>query len=156
MRLTEINSDIVVIDEHNLEDKSLHSIDKIHIIKLNFETPTEEHMKRIFELFPNTNRFVVDNDVKFYNSVLKNTNKKYYVMNRYGSWFVSFMKKNNKCMLNFEKLHKEERDFIITHWLTDVLRNVEIILINKNDFEDNIEIFKDWWGNVIIGDNTTL
>ena len=54
---------------------------KMHLIKLAFKDPTEKIIKDVLNLYPNTNRFFISDNIKFYNAFLKNTQKKYYIEN---------------------------------------------------------------------------
>lgn len=153
MIITKIGKDIVRIDEHNMNDESLLEIDRIHVIKLDFFSPTREKIENVLETFPRTNRFVISDNIKFYNAILKRTNKKYYVSNSEGVGFISFFRKNNKVLLDMTKLSPKEKQFVMSSCLADVLRNIEIILIEKEDFEDNLQLFEAWRGNVIIYDS---
>lgn len=103
----------------------------MHLIKLDFSHPTKEKVKTVINHFPHTNRYVVSNNIKFYNYMLKN-NKKYYVENEKGDSLVSFFKKNNKILLNMNNLTNVELQFIMND-IHDVLNNVEVIFIGKKD-----------------------
>lgn len=149
MRFTEIGSDLVIINEANLSNKLTD--DKIHLIKFGFEHPTEEKIRKVLTTYPDTNRFVVGNHVKEYNFILRDLGKKYYIqntLNRPG--LVSFMRKNNKVLLSIPSLTKEEQSFVLSYALEDILKNLEIILINITDFENLSPKFKNWNGNVVL------
>ena len=82
MKLTKYGSDYVIIDEHNIKD--IQTTEKIHLIKLKFRNLSKYLMDEIFNLFPKTNRFIISDNIRFYNSIFKTTNKKYYVENYKG------------------------------------------------------------------------
>jgi hypothetical protein len=149
MKLTVPGKDIITVDESSLD--SLHADIKIHLIKFKFSQPTQSKIDKVFLSYPHTNRFIIDNNVKIYNDVLKSTSKKYYVMNRASQeGLISFFRKNNKVLLCIPNLIPAERRFVLTHALDDVLRNLEIIMIDKPNFEANVDKFKAWNGNVIL------
>ena len=150
MKIAKIGSDYVELNEQNF-DKFVH-IDKIHLIKMDFVEPTEEMIRNVLNLYPNTNRFVVSNNIKLYNDLLKTTNKKYYVENTESFGFITFFRKNNKVLLNFVKLNDALKDFVLDNLLFDVLKNVEVILIKNNDFIKKENILKNWNGNIVIVD----
>jgi hypothetical protein len=152
MKITKIGTDFITIDEDNLYNEKLKSIPRVHIIKLAFFNPTEEKIKKVLQFYPKTNRFVVDSNIRDYNSILKWTNKKYYVENTECVGFISFFRKNNKVVLNVNRLSHEERVFILNNCLEDVLRNIEVICINNDVFEEKNKILDLWNGNVIIKD----
>jgi hypothetical protein len=156
MKLTIPGTDVIVIDEENFDfykQKAKGSSDKVHLIKLSFLDPTQEKIENILNNFSNTNRFIIDNNIKTYNSLLKNTNKKYYVQNKKGTSIISFLRKNNKILMDLTVLEKDEYVFIKNN-LQDLLRNVEIILLEKNDLEPIKETLRFWKGNVIVNDGS--
>lgn len=148
MKIAQPGSDYCVLYENNLEHFS--SVNKIHLIKLAFKNPTDELIDRVFELYPYTNRFFVSDNIRFYNGFLKNTNKKYYVENTKGTGLVSFFRKNNKCILNFENLLQAEKDFIFDYAFEDVLYNLEVIMLTEKDLRKKEDILKHWSGNVLL------
>jgi hypothetical protein len=96
---------------------------------------------------------VIEDNIREYNSILKRTSKKYYVMNKVGVDIISFFRKNNKILLNFNNLSKEERDFFLMDGIfDDVLRNTEVIAINKAMHDMKMEVLDKWKGNVIIAE----
>ena len=150
MKLTKIGTDYIVIDENNLYDKQLIGLPRVHIIKLNFNDPTEEKVKKVISLYPKTNRFVVCDNIRIYNNILRVTSKKYYIENipnRVG--LITFFRRNNKVLLNFLNLSSMEREFVI-YSLSDVLRNVEVVIVDKETFESCMDVFNSWNGNAII------
>ena len=58
--------------------------------------------------------------------------------------------KNNKVLLDFAKLSAYEAHFVLNYCFEDVLKNLEVIIINKNIFDEKEEILKLWNGNVIL------
>ena len=157
MRITRIGTDYVRIDEDNLDDERLFNIERVHIIKLDFFKPTETKIKKVMELFPKTMRYVVEQNIKTYNFILRNTNKKYYVENSVGAKIITFFKKNNKVLLNFNNLSLFERQFLLSdETFEDVLKNTEVIMISKEDFDEKKDVLERWSGNVIIHNGNAL
>jgi len=152
VKFTQLGTDYIGVTESNIESEELLSIPRVHLIKLNFFQPTEEKIYRTLALYPKTNRFVIEDNIRIYNNVLKKTNKKYYVMNLPGVGFISFFRKNNKVLLNVENLNIFEKQFVLSVCLEDVLKNIEVIQLNKSDFEEYESIFRKWNGNVILND----
>ena len=114
MRVTNFGSDYIRIDEDNIEDDLLLSIPRVHLIKLDFMKPTEAKVRKVLDLYPKTNRFVIETNIKTYNYILRGTNKKYYVENAVGSKIITFFKKNNKVLVNFNNLSSGEKTFFYT------------------------------------------
>ena len=151
MKLTKIGSDFISIDEDNLDDEGLLNIPRVHIIKLNFLKPTKQKVERVLDLYPMTNRFVIEDNIKQYNYILRSTNKKYYIENTPGARIISFFRKNNKVLVNFNNLNLFERQFLLSEvCFEDVLKNTEVVMLDKSSYEEKKEILKDWSGNVII------
>lgn len=72
-------------------------------------------------------------------------------MNSEGSEIISFFRKNNKVLLNFLNLSKEERDFFLMDGIfEDVLKNTEVIAMTKKMHDEKIQVLDKWKGNVII------
>ncbi len=157
MRITNVGSDFIRIDEDNIDDQKLLSIPRVHIIKLDFFKPTETKIKKVINLYSKTMRFVIENNIKTYNYILRGTNKKYYVENYPGSDMITFFKKNNKVLCNFNNLRDIENKFLLTDFVFgDVLRNTEVIIINQVNFEERKSQLEPWSGNVIISNNSLL
>jgi len=154
MKITHIGTDFIEINEDNLYDDKLRNIPRVHLIKLSFFNPTEEKVRRVLSFYPRTNRFVIDDNIREYNSILKWTNKKYYIQNNEGDGFISFFRKNNKVLLDFSRLTPYECQFISTACFEDVLRNLEVIKIDRVVFEEKKELLDIWNGNVIIEDDS--
>ena len=133
MKFTALGTDYIAITEDNLKNDKLLSLPRVHLIKLMFFNPTEEKIKTVLSLYPRTNRFVIEDNIRIYNSTLKRTNKKYYVMNMPGVGFISFFRKNNKVLLNIENLSVFEKQFVLKVCLEDVLKNIEIFLIFSSE-----------------------
>ena len=149
MRITKQNSDYVIIDEDSI-NKFL-DIERVHIIELLFFKPTERKIKKVLQLYPKTNRYVISNEIRTYNYILKGTSKKYYVMNIPGAQLITFFKKNNKVLVNFNNLSTFERQFLLMDEnFGDVLRNTEVIMVNKGIFEEKKSFLETWSGNVIV------
>jgi len=154
MKITEIGKDIISVDENNINDRELTSIPKVHIIKLNFFAPTYDKVESVLRLYQKTNRYVIDNNIKFYNQVLKNTSKKYYIEFNGKMSLISFFRKNNKVLLNFMYMTVEEVEFALDErTFKDILYNTEVILIDKFIFDKRKHILEDWSGNVIISED---
>ena len=155
--MTVPGKDVIRIDEKNLDmyKKEVNSNSKkFHVIKLDFKEPTAEKIDDVVDTFNNTNRFVISNNIKFYNGLLKNVGKKYYIQNTSGENFISFVRKNNKIMVDFTRMTQAEKTFLLERHLEDILRNTEIIIIDENDLSTGnyADILKNWQGNVIIRD----
>lgn len=154
MKLTTLGTDFITIDERNINSLSENAERKIHLIKFNFIEPTREKILGVVNKFGKTNRFVISNNIKFYNDVLKTTGKKYYIENEKDANLISYLRKNNKILVNFNNLRKNERDlFLDEKILRDLLRNVEVIQINKDKYDENIHIFYEWDGNVVVSED---
>lgn len=150
MKITQVGSDFIKISERNLADDKLRSIPRVHIIKFEFKDPSVEKVEYVFRAFQSTNRFVVDDNIKFYNSIMKNTNKKYYVSNKEGDTLITFFKKNNKVLLDTTKLNPLEKAFVFSVALEDVLLNTEVVIIPERVYRDNPAPFNNWSGNLIL------
>lgn len=154
MRITVVGTDYIEVDEENYSSEIFQKISRVHLIKLNFTMPTYDLIDQVLYLFPKTNRFVIEDNIRQYNSILRKTEKKYYVMNKQGSDIISFFRKNNKILFNFMNLTEEEKDFFLMEGIfEDLLRNTEVIAITKMIYDEKIETLDKWKGNVIIADN---
>lgn len=107
-------------------------------------------MDIVLNKFYDTRRFVISNNVRFYNYYFKNSNFKYYVENQKGMHLISFLRKNNKVLLNVNNLCYLEKQFFMEGALDDILENVEIIAISSYDFDKIWTVLQRWHGNVII------
>lgn len=151
MKLTELGTDYVTITEKNLDSLSEDADRKIHLIKLNFDEPNRDKILSVIDTFTKTNRYVISNNIKTYNDVLKTTGKKYYIENEKGTNLISYLRKNNKILLNFSNLRKNELDLMLDEkMLLDLLRNVEVIQIGADLYEKYTGIFNSWDGNLIL------
>ena len=151
MRITAIGSDYISVNEDNYDSDTYQSIPRVHLIKFDFAMPTFDLVREVLSLFPKTNRFVIEDNIREYNSILRRTEKKYYVMNKKDADIISFFRKNNKILLNFMNLTKEERDFFLMEGIfEDVLRNTEVIAVSKKIYDEKMEVLDRWKGNVII------
>lgn len=149
MKITRVGTDFISVDESNFADSSFQQIPRVHLIKLNFEYPTKELVTRVLQLFPKTNRFVIDSNIREYNMILRRTTKKYYVMNKEGTDVLSFLRKNNKILFNFLCLDSYVQRMFL-YFFDDLLRNTEVIAVTKEIFDEKMEILDKWNGNVII------
>jgi hypothetical protein len=151
MRITAIGSDYIGVNEENYDSNKFQKIPRVHLIKLDFAMPTYELINQVLHLFPMTNRFVIEDNIREYNSILRRTEKKYYVMNKKKADIISFFRKNNKILLNLMNLSKEERDFFLMEGVfEDLLRNTEVIAVSKKIYDEKMEVLDKWKGNVII------
>lgn len=154
MRITKLNSDYISLNEKNFSDNRFQNIQRVHLIKLDFQEPTRILIDRVLNLFPKTNRFVIEDNIRDYNFILKRTSKKYYVMNKIGADIISFFRKNNKILLNFNNLSLEEKNFFLMEDVfEDVLKNTEVVAISKNMHDLKMEVLDKWKGNVIISED---
>ncbi len=156
MKITKCGSDYISINEDTIHFEEYLDIPKVHIIKLSFDMPNKSKVDEVLSLFPRTNRFVIENNIREYNFILRRTSKKYYVENYRGVGLISFFRKNNKVLLNFHKLSKTESIFIINNCFEDILKNLEVIHINKEIFEGCEDILTRWSGNVIISEDNSI
>ena len=144
-------TDLISVNENNMQMNEKISR-KIHLIKLDFEEPSVEKMDWVIRTYEYTKRFIVTNQIPFYNWYFKRNRKKFYVENGLGVGIFSFFKKNNKVFLNLEKLSMTEKAFILNDLiLEDILKNLEIIKISQDDFNQKKSVFNNWAGNIVIG-----
>lgn len=148
--MTRLGTDYICVSEDNVTEYI--SLPRVHIIKMKFFNPTEDKIKKVLYEYPKTRRFVIEDNIRVYNQALKRTNKKFYVENVNGTGFISFFRKNNKVLLNVTKLSTFEKQFALNICLEDILRNIEVIQLEEEDFNEYKEIFEKWSGNVIIHD----
>jgi hypothetical protein len=154
MKLAYPGKDYIIINEENMKDEKLLEISKIHLIHFAFIEPTREKVNAALQIFNKTNRFVISNNIKIYNDILKMTAKKYYVMNNVGDSLITFFRKNNKVLLNLSNLSQREREFVCSpDVVNDVLKNVEVIQMKKNSFFKVKDLFDLWDGNIIISED---
>jgi hypothetical protein len=148
--------DVLVIDENSFEEL-MEVTQKVHLIKFAFKNDNEETIKSVKEVlnnFPSTNRFIVDNNIRMYNSILKDIpGKKYYVQNS-NDKLVSFFRKNNKVVFSFHSLNKEFEDLFLNEDIfKDLLNNVEVIIMEPYQLDEMKWAMKNWNGNVILHDD---
>jgi len=152
LRLTEIGKHLILVDEDILRGSET-SDEKIHLIKFKFSEPNKEKIEETIRRYEDTNRFIIGDSIKVYNDILRQTNKKYYVQNRVKQYgIISFFRKNNKVLLSIPSLVDEERDFVLNFAFPDILKNLEILMIEEKDYQDRVKLFKYWKGNVILYD----
>lgn len=152
MRVTKIGTDYVIINEENLEDPELLKIPKIHLIKMNFENENiDEGVNETLSRFPQTKRFVIEDNIRDYNRLLKRTPKKFYVENKEGDKLISFFRRNNKVLLNVERITKFELEFVMEN-IDDILFNTEVLYFGDMNIEFNyLKSHLDTWkGNAIL------
>ena len=150
MKITKMGTDYVCINELNMADPNLQSISRIHLIKLNFKEPTFEKVDFVVKTFKSTNRFVIENNIKFYNDILRNTNKKYYISNTEDDKIITFFKRNNKVLLDTTRLNLLEKAFVFSVALEDVLANTEVIIVGSKHYRENPGPYNNWSGNLIL------
>jgi len=150
MQITSAGSDYIRINEDSLYDESLINIGRVHLIQLDFEYPTESKIKQVLKLYPKTKRYIINDNIRIYNYILRSTSKKYYIENLPGSNLISFFRKNNKVLLNFNNLSDIESMFLLSDNFEDLLKNVEVIKINREVYKSKFDILNLWRGNVII------
>ena len=154
IKITKPGEDILVISDQDY-DKNLQIEHKVHLIRLQFETPTIDKMNWVIETFYKTHRYVIDSEhIRFYNGYFKRTNKKYYVINdNKTDGLISFFKKNNKVLLDITALSEVDQLYVLNVGFTDVLRNTEVIIISKADYDEHTEELNMYNGNCIIADD---
>jgi len=154
IKITKPGEDILVISDQDF-NKRIQLEQKVHLIRLRFDTPTLEKMDWVINTFYKTHRFVIDSEhIRFYNSYFKRTNKKYYVINdSYTEGLVSFFKKNNKVLLDITALSEFDRMYVLNAAFNDILRNTEVIIISKDDYVTHLEELNMYNGNCVIADS---
>jgi hypothetical protein len=150
MKITKMGSDYVCVDELSMADESLQKIPRIHLIKLDFKAPSREKVEFVLKTFRSTNRFVIDDNIKFYNDILRNTNKKYYISNTEEDKLITFFKRNNKVLLDTTRLGILEKSFVFSVALEDVLANTEVIIVQQKYYKENPGPYNNWSGNLIL------
>jgi len=133
-----------------MADQKLQEIPRIHLIKLDFKEPTLEKVEFVLNTFKSTNRFVIDNNIRFYNDILRNTNKKYYISNTEADKIITFFKRNNKVILDTTRLSVLEKAFVFSVALEDVLSNTEVIIVGQKYYRENPGPYNNWSGNLIL------
>jgi hypothetical protein len=160
MKLTIPGKDLIRIDEDSIDNykKDVKNGKKFHIIKFDFKDPTSDKIDDVIKSFNNTNRFIIYNNIRLYNGHLKNVGKKYYIQNTSGDNFVSFVRKNNKILVDFTRMTQSTKTFLMENYFEDILYNTEIIVIDENDLENDeySSLLKNWQGNVVIKDATYI
>lgn len=149
MKISHYGKDWLIIDEKNISQ--MKEEQKVHLIKLSFETPTDEKVDEVMDRFPSTKRFIISDNIRFYNYTLR-TKRKYYVENKKNVNFISFLRKNNKILINYENLSSIERSFINENF-RDLLKNVEVILVSdlsRLERQGLLKEIENWNGNVLI------
>jgi hypothetical protein len=154
MKITVKGTDFVIINEQNLDELFDRAEQKIHLIKLYFDEPTKEKILSVVNTFTKTNRYVISNNIKIYNDILKTTGKKYYIENEKNTNLISYLRKNNKILLNFNNLRQNELDLLLDEKiLLELLRNVEVIKIKQDTYDKYNNIFNSWDGNIILSED---
>ncbi len=154
MKIAEKGRDFIELTESNVIRLATEfNGRKVHIIKLNLMEPTAEKIVSIIENFPNTKRYVIENNIKIYNDILKVTGRKYYIENATGCELIHFFRKHNKILLNFNNLRRDEQVFLMNkHVLVDLLMWVEVMIAPQYLYDKFQDILNDWSGNLIIED----
>jgi hypothetical protein len=140
MRFTKPGEDVLVITEDDVENDIRQTSNRVHLLKFDFRDPTQEKIDIITKKYPEVNRFIIDDNIRFYNYSLKPLQKKYYVMNSPGTSLISFFRKNNKILLSLSNLNDIELDFILLD-IEDLLKNIEVIEGNKEIYIKYKDIF---------------
>lgn len=137
MKLTKLGVDLIKIDE-DYKPIMMDFDHKFHIIKLSFKEPNVLKILNVLKTFKDTNRFIVDDNIKVYNSALKSIDKKkYYVENVKGDDLITFFRRNNKVLLNTLRLDGNEVKFIShSKTFSDILKNLEVILVSDKFFKE--------------------
>ena len=151
MILTKPGRDIITVTDRDFEENNIIEREKIHLIKLEFEDPFFEQLDWVVNTYSSTNRYIIKDNINTYNNYFKFNKKKYYVENGFNDGIFSFFKKNNKVLLNFNNLRSHVKDFLLQKDVfKDILRNLEIIEIDQDIYENKKIILSKWNGNVII------
>ena len=155
MRIARQGKEYLKITEENYR-RLCPVTDKVHLVHISFqETPNSYTLDRILELYDQTNRFIIDSDIRFYNDYFKRRNKKYYVMNNYEDKdILSFFRKNNKIAFSFiEHYYEDELNIFSLELIKGILRNSEVVMANESildDFLQEIIDMLEWQGNVVL------
>ncbi len=154
IKITKPGTDIIVITDRDYHN-DIQVEDKIHLIRLAFEDPTIEKMNWVIDTFYKTHRFIIDSlHIRLYNGFFKRTNKKYYVINDTTTdGLISFFKKNNKVLLDITALSYDDRMYVLTTSFADVLKNTEVIIISKDDYDEHLDELSMYNGNCVIADD---
>ena len=150
-RMTSPGQGYLEINNLNISDIQ-KTKDKIHLIKIALSNPNRQVLERILECYPNTNRYIIDNFIKFYNNFFRNMNKKYYVENTQNEPLITFFKRNNKVCFNYKNVDEDDKNFVRTNF-KDILCNCEVIVLSEysHEYFSEQELFpEDWKGNIII------
>ena len=156
--ITKPGRDIIVVNEKSITSGEEYNY-KVHLVRLSFDSPTDEKMEWVTETFPKTNRYVVDvKNIRYYNYYLKRTNLKYYIINTKDTWrgLVTFFKRNNKVLLDLTQLSVFEKQFVLGVSLRDVISNTEVLLMDTEDYTEHLDIFNQWKGDIILKDENYL
>jgi hypothetical protein len=152
VKITKPEVDMIVVNEKNINQYQGDT--KFHLIKMSFRDPNEKKIMKVLTNSPHTNRYIISDNIRTYNNILKNTSKKYYVQNVDGNNIITFLRKNNKILLSLPVLLSEVKNFITNDYIfQDLLRNIEVILMSNNDFHVLEPMLKEWEGNVIVVDS---
>lgn len=151
MRITIPNEDVIKISSiKEIEDIDISK--RYHLIKLDFY-PEKLKFKKILEIFSRTNRFIIDKHIKEFNVLFREVSKKYYVENKEEDMIFTFLRRNNKVLLNFLRMKESVKDVLLSKFLEDILNNTEVILLNEKDYQDNEKVLNQWKGNVILSNS---
>jgi hypothetical protein len=151
--------DVLLINNDNYDEMVQETNDfskKVHLIKFGFSDDTLEtqnKIRNVLKMYPNTNRFIVDNFIRMYNGILKDIpGKKCYVPNFNGNKrLISFFRKNNKVVFSFLSLTDEHVDFFMDRIVfKDLLSNVEVIIMDDFQYSELKYYLNGWEGNIIL------
>jgi len=153
MKFTLSGRDVISLTDETLKDCKIPSDQKIHLIKIDITSPSPKAIEAITMMFPNTNRYIIsaNSNIKVFNDTFKRLTKKYYVENETNSRLVSFLRKNNKVLLNVAKLSPHDYTFVDNESvLVDLLWNVEVMSVPIKFYESWKPLFTNWPGNLIL------
>lgn len=153
MKFTRIGVDYVTITEEYIRNLESPPTQKIHLIKIDIKSPDYKSMEAITMLYPETNRYVISSasNIRIYNEFFKKLQKKYYVENGSNSKLVSFLRKNNKILLNICNLNSHDYAFVNNaNILADLLWNCEVVQAPMVYYDMWKQLFSSWSGNLII------
>jgi hypothetical protein len=149
MKITKPEKDVIIVDEQNID--KYQNDNKFHLIKMSFRSPSDKKIMKVLDTSPHTNRYIISDNIRVYNNILKSTSKKYYVQNNDSNDFITFLRKNNKILLSLPVLSREVKNFVTSDYVfSDILKNIEVIMMTEYDYTEFEYLLKRWDGNIII------
>lgn len=106
-------------------------------------------MDEVLHMFFSTYRFIIEDNVRFYNYYFKEAQKKYYVENPKNTKLLTYARRNNKLCWNFSSLSDTEMKWALEN-LQDILANVEVAKATYPFYISNKEILDNWSGDLIL------